>query len=86
MEQQNEPPPDPQTVLVAAMIAEIRALASAPPRVERMAYSVDEVAAALGRTRRVVEGLLDSGELRAKMVGRQLAIPRAELERFLAVK
>jgi excisionase family DNA binding protein len=75
--------PPPMADLVATLISEIRRLAAAPPRVERLAYSVDETAAALGRTRRVVEGLIDSGELRAKMVGRQLAIPRTELERFL---
>ena len=83
MDQQTTPQP---LDLVATLIAEIRRLAAEPPRVERLAYSIDETAAALGRSRRVVEGLIDSGQLRARRVGRELAISRAELERFLAAR
>ena len=82
-----EPQTTPQPLdLVATLIAELRRIAAEPPRVERLAYSIDETAAALGRSRRVVEGLIDSGELKTRRVGRQLAISRAELERFLAAR
>ena len=50
----------------------------------RLALNIDEAAAALGVTRRVVEGMLDRGELRAKLVGRRLLIGVDQLRKFFA--
>ncbi len=50
---------------------------------DRMAYGIDEAAAALGVSRRHVYDLIARGELRSVKAGRRRLIPRTELERLL---
>lgn len=56
--------------------------ASVEPGVSRIALNIDEAATALGVTRRVIEGMLDRGELRAKLVGRRLLIGVEQLRKY----
>lgn len=51
---------------------------------KRMAYSLDETAAALGVSRETVRHKIADGGLRAVKVNRRVLVPAAELERFLA--
>ena len=52
----------------------------APPRV---AYTLDETATMLGVSKRVVEGLVNSGQLPAKRAGRCLIVTHRAIERWL---
>ncbi|MBE2185707.1 MAG: helix-turn-helix domain-containing protein [Rhodothermales bacterium] len=53
---------------------------SAPAaHVPRVAASYDEIAAALGVTRKTVEAMVTRGELSALPVGRRRVVPRASL-------
>jgi hypothetical protein len=49
----------------------------------REAYSVEETAQVLGVSRRTIEGLIDSQQLRSVRVGRYLRIDRKEIDRYL---
>lgn len=49
------------------------------PAAPRVAASFDEIAAALGVTRKTVEGMVTRGELSALPVGRRRVVPRASL-------
>lgn len=49
----------------------------------REAYSIDETAQVLGVTRRTIEGMIDSQQLRVVTVGRHIRIDRKEIERYL---
>ena len=49
----------------------------------REAYSVEETAKVLGVSRRTIEGLIDSQQLRSVRVGRYLRIDRKEIDRYL---
>jgi excisionase family DNA binding protein len=51
--------------------------------VPREAYSVDETAKLFGVSRRTIEGLIDSQQLRSVRVGRYLRIDRKEIDRYL---
>lgn len=42
----------------------------AQPGVSRIALRIDEAAAALGVSRRTIEGLITSGKLRPRLIGR----------------
>jgi excisionase family DNA binding protein len=50
----------------------------------RLAYSVDEAAAALGVSRELVYDLIRRGELYSRKLGRRRVVPRAALEALLA--
>lgn len=50
----------------------------------RVAYSVEEVRAALGIGRGLMYDLLATGQIRAVKAGRRTLIPAAALERYLA--
>jgi len=52
----------------------------APPRV---AYTLDETATMLGVSKRVVEGLVNTGQLPAKRAGRCLIVTHRAIERWL---
>jgi excisionase family DNA binding protein len=52
--------------------------------VERLAFSPDEVAEALGISRELVNDLLRSGQLGSVKAGRRRLISRHHLEAFLA--
>jgi excisionase family DNA binding protein len=56
--------------------------ASTEPGVSRIALNIDEAAKSLGVTRRVIEGMIDRGELRAKLVGRRLLIGVDQLRKY----
>jgi excisionase family DNA binding protein len=56
--------------------------ASTEPGVFRIALNIDEAASALGVTRRTIEGMIDRGELRAKLVGRRLLIGVDQLRKY----
>ena len=49
----------------------------------REASSVEETAQVLGVSRRTIEGLIDSQQLRSVRVGRYLRIDRKEIDRYL---
>jgi excisionase family DNA binding protein len=51
---------------------------------QRLAFSVDEVAAALGISRDLVYDLLRTGQLRSVKAGRRRLISRQHIEDFLA--
>jgi hypothetical protein len=57
--------------------------ASKPP-VERLTYSMNEFAVAIGVCRRSLEYAIARGELRPRRVGGRVLITRAEGERFLS--
>ena len=48
-------------------------------------YNVRGAAMALGVSERTVRRLIDRGELRARRVGAQLRVTRAEVERYLGL-
>lgn len=54
----------------------------APTGVSRIALTIDEAAQSLGVTRRVIEGMIDRGEIRARLVGRKLCIGVEQLRKF----
>ena len=51
---------------------------------ERLAYSVDEAARALGLSRDVIYGQLRTGRLQSLKVGRRRIITREHIDKFLA--
>jgi excisionase family DNA binding protein len=51
-----------------------------PHPISRVAYTISEAAIALGVSRRVVEGCINRGELKARLVGKQLLIAAKSLE------
>jgi excisionase family DNA binding protein len=53
-------------------------------REPRLAFSPDEVAAALGISRELVHDLIRTGELRSVKAGRRRLISRQHLNKFLA--
>ncbi len=55
-----------------------------PGTVERQAYSVEEVAAALGISRTSAYLAAQRGELPSVIIGRRRVVPKAALERLLA--
>lgn len=52
----------------------------------REAYSAEETAKLLGVSRRTIEGLIDSNQIRVVRIGRHLRIDRREIDRFLGRK
>jgi excisionase family DNA binding protein len=50
----------------------------------RIALTIDEAAKAIGTTRRAVEGMIDRGEIKAKLCGRRLLIGVEQLRKFFA--
>ena len=50
---------------------------------EKLAFSIDETAEALGLSRSGVKELIYQGELRVRRVGRRVLVPRWCLEEFL---
>jgi excisionase family DNA binding protein len=56
----------------------------ADPREPRLAFSPDEVAAALGISRELVHDLIRTGQLRSVKAGRRRLISRQHLDDFLA--
>ncbi len=52
--------------------------------VSRIALTVDEAAAALGVTRRAVEGMINRREIKARLVGRRLLIGVEQLRKFFS--
>lgn len=69
--------------VVAAIVAEVRQLVKTP---DRLAYTIDDAADALGISRRAVEGLILRGDIRTRKAGRVILIAREELLRFLGVR
>lgn len=56
-----------------------------PPSISnRIALTIDETAQAIGTTRRAVEGMINRGEIKAKLVGRRLLIGVEQLRKFFA--
>ena len=49
----------------------------------RVAYSLDEVAASLGLSRRSLYGLMAAGRLSTVKLGKRRLVPAAELERLV---
>jgi excisionase family DNA binding protein len=65
----------------ADLIDEIaKRAAKRPPR---LALTIDEAAESLGVSRRTIEGLINRGELEAKLIGRHLRISVERLRRLL---
>ena len=54
------------------------------PRVQRLAYSPEEAAEALGISRHLVYDLLRTGQLRSRKAGNRRLIGLRQLEAFLA--
>lgn len=67
------------------MIAETEHITQATkPTVERLTYTVEEAAGAIGCGRTSVFRLLREGKLRSIRVGSRRLIPREEIDRFIA--
>ncbi len=54
------------------------------PRVERLAYSPEEAAEALGVSRHLVYNLLRTGQLRSRKAGNRRLIGLSQIQAFLA--
>ncbi len=54
------------------------------PRVERLAYSPEEAAEALGISRHLIYDLLRTGQLRSRKAGNRRLIGLQQIEAFLA--
>ena len=54
--------------------------------VEKLAYSVDEAAVALGLSKSYVRELTTMGKIKSLKVGRRRLISRGELMRFLGIQ
>lgn len=52
--------------------------------VDRLAWSIEETAAAFGVTPRHIRNLIERGQLRSVTLGRRRVIPTEELNRILA--
>lgn len=57
--------------------------ADQPANAQRLAYSVREVASALGISNDLVRSMVQRGELQAIRLGRRVVIPAAELDRYV---
>lgn len=53
-------------------------------KVERLGYTVKDLAAALGISARSVLCALDRGELKAKKIGRNWIVSRKEVDKWLS--
>lgn len=53
------------------------------PPVDRLAYSADDAARAVGVSRRTIDRMVAAGDLRAVNLRNRKVIPRGELERVL---
>lgn len=53
-------------------------------KVQKLGYSIDEAAHAVGLSRTSVKNLIAAGRLRTVHVGRRVVIPRGEVEALLA--
>lgn len=51
---------------------------------EKLAYSIDEAAEALSISRSAMKGLLYTGQVKKRLVGRRVLIPRWALDEFLS--
>lgn len=67
--------------LVATLANELRRVH--PGTLPRVAYTLDEIAAMCGVSKRVVEGQIEIGALKTKRIGRALFVTARELERWL---
>jgi excisionase family DNA binding protein len=67
--------------LVATLANELRRVQ--PVTLPRVAYTLDEIAAMCGVSKRVVEGQIEIGALKTKRIGRTLCVTARELERWL---
>jgi excisionase family DNA binding protein len=53
-------------------------------KLQKLGYSIDEAAHAVGLSRTSVKNLIANGRLRTVHVGRRVVIPRREVEALLA--
>jgi excisionase family DNA binding protein len=60
--------------------ASILAISDKPPR---LAYSIDEAAESIGVSKRTIEELLSTGQLRSKVIGRRRLIPVSALRKLI---
>lgn len=67
--------------LVATLATELRRVQ--PVTLPRVAYTLDEIAAMCGVSKRVVEGQIEIGALKTKRIGKGLFVTARELERWL---
>ncbi len=61
-----------------------RSIQNATSQPQRIAYTIDEAATSLGVTRRTVEGLIDRGELKSRLVGKHRLVSLESLRKLLA--
>ena len=66
--------------LVARVAEQLERNRNTPPRA---AYPLSEIATMVGVSKRVIETQINTGQLRAKRVGRVLVVTHRELERWL---
>jgi len=71
-------------VCSAEIMAESDRRLADPQQIERLAYSVEEAATALGLSRDVIYDQLRTGRLRSLKVGRRRTISRQHIDDFLA--
>jgi excisionase family DNA binding protein len=57
-----------------------------PPASERMGYRMEEVAAALQIHVHTIRRMIDSGSIKTVRFGRNVIIPKSEMERLLTPK
>jgi hypothetical protein len=67
--------------LVATLATELRRVQ--PVTLPRVAYTLDEIAAMCGVSKRVVEGQVEIGSLKTRRIGKGLFVTARELERWL---
>ena len=53
---------------------------------DQIAYTIKELAEALGVGEGTIVGLRDRGELKGKLVGKQILFHRAEVDKFFGVR
>jgi excisionase family DNA binding protein len=59
------------------------AIVAISDRPARLAYSIDEAAQAIGVSKRTIEELLSTGQLRSKVIGRRRLIPVSALRKLI---
>lgn len=80
MDKNNLPQLAPLAELVTRLAETLERNRNTPPRV---AYTLEETAAMVGVSKRVIEQQANTGQLRTKRVGRRLFVTHRELERWL---
>jgi excisionase family DNA binding protein len=73
-----------QPALLAELVSRVaEQLERTRTKAPRAAYPLEEIATMCGVSKRVIETQINTGQLRAKRIGRSLLVTHRELERWL---